>query len=64
MGPMEPAPAPPERVSGDDAVPETVRCTWCQSDHVEKIGEWGPQLLAEQWMCLSCRSPFEWIRRR
>jgi len=49
--------------AGDDAR-ETVRCTWCESDRVEKVGEWGPQLLAEQWMCLSCRSPFEWIRRR
>lgn len=44
--------------------PETVRCPWCGSSEVERIGEWGPQLLAEQYMCLSCRSPFEWIRRR
>lgn len=54
MGAVEPAPAPPEPVS----------CPWCGSRQVERIGEWGPQLLAEQWMCLDCRSPFEWIRRR
>jgi DNA-directed RNA polymerase subunit RPC12/RpoP len=43
---------------------DRVRCTWCGSDEVEQLGEWGPQLLAAQYMCLSCRSPFEWIRRR
>ncbi|MGH2945126.1 MAG: hypothetical protein ACRDPC_02455 [Solirubrobacteraceae bacterium] len=57
---MEPAPAAARVVSE----PETVRCPWCGSSEVERIGEWGPQLLAEQYMCLSCRSPFEWIRRR
>ncbi len=54
MGPVEPAGAPDREVS----------CPWCGSDDVERIGEWGPQLLTEQYMCLSCRSPFEWIRRR
>jgi hypothetical protein len=41
-----------------------VTCPWCDSGRVEQLGEWGPQLLTEQWMCLDCRSPFEWIRRR
>jgi DNA-directed RNA polymerase subunit RPC12/RpoP len=43
---------------------EPVRCPWCGSHDVERIGEWGPQLLTQQYFCLSCRSPFEWIRRR
>lgn len=60
MGPMEPAPAPPRELTGEDVV----RCTWCGSDRVERIGEFGPQLLTEQYMCLTCRSPFEWIRKR
>jgi hypothetical protein len=63
VGPVEPAPAPPGALNGDDDG-EPVRCTWCGSDDVERIGEWGPQLLTEQWMCRACRSPFEWIRRR
>ena len=61
MGTLEPAAAPARAVSGRD---EPVRCTWCGSEKVERIGEWGPQLLTEQYFCLSCRSPFEWIRKR
>jgi DNA-directed RNA polymerase subunit RPC12/RpoP len=58
---MEPAAAPPGELSrGEDLV----RCTWCGSDRVERISEFGPQLLTEQYMCLACRSPFEWIRKR
>lgn len=38
-------------------------CPWCGSTDTERIGEWGPQLLTEQWMCHACRTPFERIRR-
>lgn len=38
-------------------------CPWCGSRETERIGEWGPQLLTEQWICRSCRTPFERIRR-
>ena len=38
-------------------------CPWCGSRQTEQIGEWGPQLLTEQWICLACRTPFERIRR-
>jgi hypothetical protein len=38
-------------------------CPWCGSADTEQIGEWGPQLLTEQWMCRACRTPFERIRR-
>jgi DNA-directed RNA polymerase subunit RPC12/RpoP len=48
---------------GDDAA-EQVRCAWCGSAEVEQIAEWGPQLLAAQYMCQRCRTPFEWIKRR
>jgi hypothetical protein len=43
---------------------DPVRCTWCDSEDVEQIAEWGPQLLASQYMCRGCGSPFEWIKRR
>jgi 1,2-phenylacetyl-CoA epoxidase catalytic subunit len=48
-----------ESASGDD-----VTCPWCSSVDVERIGEFGPGLMTEQWMCLSCKSPFERIRKR
>ena len=38
-------------------------CPWCESRDTERIGEWGPQLLTEQWVCRNCRTPFERIRR-
>jgi hypothetical protein len=48
--------------SGNDG--DDVTCSWCGSKSVERIGEFGPGLMTEQWMCLDCRSPFEWIRKR
>jgi len=43
---------------------DLVTCVWCGSRKVERIGEFGPGLMTEQWMCLTCHSPFEWIRKR
>ena len=51
---MEPAPAPAEEPGRNLPV--------VRLGDVERIGEWGPALLTEQYMCLDCRSPFEWIR--
>ena len=39
-------------------------CVWCGSERVERVGEFGPGLMTGQWICLSCKSPFEWIRKR
>ena len=58
---MEQSGAPAYGDSGDD---ESLRCLWCGSANVERLGEFGPGLLTEQWMCLDCHSPFEWIRQR
>jgi hypothetical protein len=52
-------PAATPRVSEDDGR----TCPWCGSRDTERIGEWGPQLLTEQWTCRSCRTPYERIRR-
>ncbi|MGI9658134.1 MAG: hypothetical protein ACR2OD_04435 [Gaiellaceae bacterium] len=41
-----------------------VTCVWCESDQVERLGEFGPGLMTEQWYCRSCRSPFELIKER
>ena len=43
---------------------DVVTCIWCESKNVERLGEFGQGLMTEQWMCLSCHSPFEWIRKR
>ncbi|WP_456243153.1 PaaD-like zinc ribbon domain-containing protein [Thermus filiformis] len=39
-------------------------CPWCGSTRVERLGEFGPQLMGEPYLCLECRSPFERIRKR
>jgi ribosomal protein L37AE/L43A len=41
-----------------------VICPWCGSEQVERLGEFGPQLMGEPYLCLKCRSPFERIRKR
>ena len=61
MEPVEQPGAPTD--DGPDAR-DLVTCIWCGSNKVERIGEFGPGLMTEQWMCLSCHSPFEWIRKR
>jgi 1,2-phenylacetyl-CoA epoxidase catalytic subunit len=52
------------RLSAEPASGDDVACPWCTSVEVERIGEFGPGLMTEQWMCLSCKSPFERIRKR
>ena len=39
-------------------------CVWCESTNVERLGDFGPGLMTEQWICLDCHSPFEWVRKR
>lgn len=38
-------------------------CPWCDSPRVERVGAIGSHLMVSQYICLACRSPFEWIRR-
>jgi DNA-directed RNA polymerase subunit RPC12/RpoP len=40
-----------------------VRCPWCGSAEVERVGEFGPQLMTHAYLCRRCHSPFEVIRR-
>lgn len=39
-----------------------VRCPWCGAEEVERVGEFGPQLLTHAYLCRRCHSPFEVIR--
>jgi transposase-like protein len=38
-------------------------CPWCDSEVVEKISEYGPHLMVYSYICRSCNSPFEVIKR-
>jgi transposase-like protein len=38
-------------------------CPWCDSDEVEVVSEYGPHLMVAQYICRSCHSPFEVIKR-
>jgi transposase-like protein len=40
-----------------------VLCPWCDSADVEKVSEYGPHLMVYSFICRSCRSPFEVIKR-
>jgi len=38
-------------------------CAWCDSGEVEKVSEYGPHLMVYSYICRSCNSPFEVIKR-
>ncbi len=60
MGAMERTGEMPRDDDGDNGV----TCVWCDSRDVERIGEFGPGLMTEQWYCLACKSPFELVKKR
>jgi hypothetical protein len=37
-------------------------CPFCESAVVERVGQWGGQLITSQWRCLDCSSYFEALR--
>ena len=39
-------------------------CVWCDSQDVERLADFGPGLMTEQWFCRACHSPFEVVRKR
>lgn len=41
---------------------EPARCPFCESEHVETVGQWGGQIITSQRRCRSCNSYFEAIR--
>jgi transposase-like protein len=38
------------------------RCPFCASGDVERVGQWGGQIITAQWVCRACNSHFEAIR--
>jgi transposase-like protein len=50
-------------VSGSAPSPApTTACPFCGSGAVERVGQWGGQLITSQWRCGDCGSYFEALR--
>jgi transposase-like protein len=41
---------------------ESLSCPFCSSGDVERIGQWGGQIITAQWRCRACGSYFEALR--
>jgi hypothetical protein len=37
-------------------------CPFCHAGDVERVGQWGGQMITAQWVCHACNSHFEAIR--
>ena len=37
-------------------------CPFCDAGDVERVGQWGGQMITSQWRCEACGSYFEAIR--
>jgi transposase-like protein len=43
-------------------VSSTPACPFCDAVAVERVGQWGGQMITAQWRCQDCASYFEAIR--
>jgi transposase-like protein len=39
-----------------------VTCPFCSSARVERVSQWGGQIITAQWRCTDCGSYFEAVR--
>jgi transposase-like protein len=39
-----------------------VTCPFCSSPDVERVAQWGGQIITAQWRCRGCNSYFEAVR--
>ena len=37
-------------------------CPFCGAGAVERVGQWGGQIITSQWRCEACNSYFEAVR--
>jgi transposase-like protein len=37
-------------------------CPFCDARDVERVGQWGGQIITAQWRCRACASYFEALR--
>ena len=40
----------------------SLTCPFCDSGAVQRIGQWGGQMITAQWRCADCNSYFEAVR--
>jgi transposase-like protein len=52
-----------EGVPVEEIEERRIECPWCDSKAVEKVSEYGPHLMVYSFVCRSCNSPFEVIKR-
>ena len=57
---MEPVAETPGEISAEE---RRLICPWCDSGEVEMVSEYGPHLMVYSYICRSCNSPFEVIKR-
>jgi len=41
---------------------DAMTCPFCDAQNVERVGQWGGQLITSQWRCRECGSHFEALR--
>jgi transposase-like protein len=43
-------------------VTEVPACPFCEARDVERVSQWGGQIITAQWRCRACNSYFEALR--
>ena len=46
------------------ALPDTVQCPFCDGIETEQFSAFGSALSVSQYYCRSCRTVFEWMKRK
>lgn len=44
------------------AMSDPPACPFCDAHTVERVGQWGGQIITAQWRCKACGSYFEAVR--
>ena len=46
------------------ALPEAVPCPFCEESETEQFSAFGSALSVSQYYCRTCRTVFEWMKRK
>lgn len=46
------------------ALPEAVQCPFCEKMDTEQFSAFGSALSVSQYYCRTCRTVFEWMKRK
>ena len=47
-----------------EAMPGAVRCPFCEGEDTEQFSAFGSALSVSQYYCRTCRTVFEWMKRK